>query len=206
MITFTSFIKGLEKEYDCGVYSQLQTDLIGKFLEDNNISYLIAAEKILGFHSKSYKSLPDYAMFRKCFESEIKTQLEFEAVTMYATLERKSNRYNSIAIKGTRFINALDRIGGWMYFCDRTVQEAPFMKEKFIKAYIASEGGDEVKKYSGDLDTADNNMILLGCTREDVLQIENNKTPLQIAADKIGITFNQQEQSELREAAERDSF
>ena len=205
-MTFIDFIKGIEKEYDAGTYSELQTKLIGKFLEDNAISYLTAAEKILGFHSKSYKSLPDYAMFRKCFESEIKTQLEFEAVTLYATLERKSNRYNSIAIKGTKFINALDRIGGWMYFCDRTIEEAPFMKERFIKAYIASESGNEIKKYSGDLDTADNNMILLGCTLEDVLQIENKKSFCEIAVDKIGITFNQQEQSELIESAERDSF
>jgi hypothetical protein len=206
MMTFTNFIKGIEKEYEAGTYSSLQSDLIGKFLKDNNISYLTAAEKILGFHSKSYKSLPDYAMFRKCFESEIKTKLEFEAVTLYSTLERKSDRYSSLAIKGSRFIHALDRIGGWMYFCDRKVDEAPFLKERFIKAYVNSDSGNEVKKYTGDLDTADARMILLGCTHEDVLQIENNKSVFQISVDKIGITFNHQEQAELRESAENDSF
>jgi hypothetical protein len=184
MITFIDLISGIEKEYDYGKYSPLQMELIGKFLSDNKIDYVTAAEKILGYHSKSFKSLPDYAMFKKCFESDAKARDEADAVKAYAMLERKCYPYSSLAIKGTRFITALDRIGGWLYFCNRTKDEAPFLKERFIKAYVSATDGDDIRKYTGELETADKNMIYIGCDKNEFIQLENKNNPLQVLMDK----------------------
>jgi hypothetical protein len=202
-MTFPELISGLEKEYECGKYSQLQMELIGRFLSDNQIDFVSAAEKILGHHSKSYKSLPDYAMFKKCFESDVKARDEAEAVKAYAMLERKSHRYSSLAIKGSRLITALDRIGGWMYFCDRTVDEAPFMKERFIKAFVSASGGDDTKKYSGDLDTADNNMIFIGCDRKEFFELEHKRNPIGIASDSMRIKFDKKDMEFIRAETEQ---
>jgi Domain of unknown function (DUF6475) len=91
--------------------------------------------------------------------------VEVEAAKAYALLEKKSYRYASIAIEDPRISHALQAIGGWINFCDRTTEEAPFMRKGFIAAFKSANEMNlpkEPRKFRGELETADNNMIYIG--------------------------------------------
>lgn len=100
--------------------------------------------------------------------------VDVEAAQAYALLEKKSYRYASIAIEDPRIVHALQSIGGWLYFCDRSTEEAPFIRKSFIAAFkAANEMGlpKEPRKFSGELDNADCNMIYIGNEENIKLQL-----------------------------------
>lgn len=110
-----------------------------------------------------------------------------EAAEAWRQLEIKSNRYRSIAIEDPRISYALDRIGGWITFCDRTVQSEQFIRRDFLQAYaMASEAtlSTVPKVYHGELDRADEHMIYLG--NESAIKtalLEQRSSPVMVAFD-----------------------
>jgi len=146
-------------------YEDYHADMIKSFLDSKGIDYSEAGKRVILNHSKNFRSLPDIALFNKVFETVDKANVEVEAAKAYALLEKKSYRYASIAIEDPRISHALQAIGGWMNFCDRTTEEAPFMRKGFIAAFKCANEMNlpkEPRKFRGELETADNNMIYIG--------------------------------------------
>lgn len=113
---------------------------------------------------------------------------EKAAVEAWRQLAIKSNRYSSIAIEDPRTAYALDRVGGWMTFCDRTVDGEVFMRRDFIAAFKSAKDAmldNRVKTYRGELDNADKHMLYLGNETAIKAAILEQKTePVMVAFDE----------------------
>lgn len=180
-MNFTDMQLLIEKHYSSvtnnETYEPYHSAMIKEFLDSKGIDYAEAGKRVILHHSKNFRSLPDIALFNKVFETVSKASVEVEAAQAYALLERKSYKYASIAIEDPRIVHALQSIGGWLYFCDRSTEESPFMRKSFIAAFKAAHEMRlpvDPRKFSGELDGADKNMIYLGNEENIKLQLTSS--------------------------------
>ena len=127
------------------------TKLMCEFIPTSTVQYPIIS------HMRSYLNTP--------------ANVEAAALSAWNDLCKKANRYRSITITDSKVIYALDMIGGWFAFCDRSCEAEVFMRKDFIKAYKqAKESGAmiEPKIYHGELTDSDDKMLFIGVEVESI--------------------------------------
>lgn len=141
---------------------------------------------IASFVPTATNTFPIVVHFHGYMNTEADTSRE--AAEAWRQLALKSNRYHSIAIEDPKTVYALDRIGGWLTFCDRSHDGEVFMRNEFLKAYAMSKDSmcdNTPKLYHGELDNSDKRLIYLGNEEKIKIAIGNGiNNNVQIGFDK----------------------
>lgn len=98
MNTFNELQVQLETYYGFN-YLDIEFALIVKYLKDHNVEPMEAFERIALHHSKSYKSLPDVAMFREALDSITKSNIEIEASNAWDVVTKKFTDTSRLSLK-----------------------------------------------------------------------------------------------------------
>lgn len=209
MNTFNELQVQLETYYGFN-YVDIEFALIVKYLREHGVEPMEAFERIALHHSKSYKSLPDVAMFREALDSITKSNIEIEASNAWDVVTRKIHRYKSIVFEDPRVTFAFDAIGGISGYCDSEVKFLPLMRNRFIEAFKHannSRGKLPTYAFHAGLDDSDAKMIFVG--NEERIRIEMQKThnpTLSTISSGLRVTFDESEITEMRAEAANDAY
>lgn len=145
MKDFFEYLTGLETYYSnpsdvnpliLKYSNDLEVRIMEKYFSDRGFNdWMNLFQRVIIRHSKKFKTLPDLTVMVECLGSE-KSKVEHKAHSVYSELEHKANPYHTFITDDPACESALQSIGGWYNFCNRSVDEAPFMRKDFINAYI----------------------------------------------------------------------
>lgn len=190
-------------------YSDMEFALIVKYLKERNVPPIVAFEKVTLEHSKSFKCLPDVAMFRKALEAVTASILDVEALRAWEIVTKKVTYYKSIAFEDPRITYAFESIGGIEGYCNRDAKYNKLMRDDFIKAFkSASALADTLptRIFHGCLDDSDSKTIYVG--NEERIRIAVNKSVPSLATISSGlrVTFDDKDMAAIQEQAANDTF
>ena len=209
MTTFNELQIELESYYGFR-YSDMEFALIVKYLKERNVPPIVAFEKVTLELSKSFKCLPDVAMFRKALEAVTASTLDVEALRAWDVVTKKVTYYKSIAFEDPRITYAFESIGGIKGYCNRETKYYKLMRDDFIKAFkSASALADTLPTYAfhGSLDDSDSKMIYVG--NEERIRIAADKAKTQSLAaisSTLRVTFDDKDKAAIQEQAANDTY
>lgn len=103
---------------------------------------------------------------------------ERDANAAYALLERRSHIYKDAVVEDAAVQAGLDSIGGWQEFCQREIDQNPWLRKAFVKAFMqAREAGyqREPKVYRGIADRCE--PVIIGNVERCRLAYQSYRMP-----------------------------
>lgn len=174
-MTLNELQVGLEKYYNCGTYSDIEFALITRYLATNSITPDDAFDKVTSTHSKSYKSLPDVAMFKAALSGLVDASLEFEAVSAFETVRNNIRTTEGVRFKDKRIGYALHAIGGVEGYFARIKNDYTWLMKDFVKAFkLANDKKHDLIdiNFIGLYDFADKTMNYVGYSEKEIADIK----------------------------------
>lgn len=190
MMSYNELQAAIETYYNCGSYANVEYALILKYLMTNNITPDDAFDKVTATHSKSYKSLPDVAMFRTALSSLIDASIEFEAIKAFEIVKNHIRTTEGVRFKDKRIGYALHAVGGVEGYFTRVKNDYSWLLKDFTRAFKqANEKKHDLIDidFIGLYDFADKHMNYIGYTQEEVEGIKDKPALLEDSATSIFI-------------------
>lgn len=208
MTTFNELQIELEKYY-VDRYSDMEFALIVKFLKERNVPPMVAYDKVTLEHSKTYKCLPDVALFRKALESVTSSILDVEALRAWDHVTKHVTYYRSIVFEDPRTTYAFESIGGLEGYCNGDVKYAKLMRSDFVKAFKAASAlKDTLPTYMfhGCLDDSDSKAIYVGDEERIRIAMKSSAPSLSTISSGLRVAFDDADMSAITEEAANDRF
>lgn len=175
MMSYNELQAAIETYYNCGSYTNVEFVLILKYLMTNNIAPDDAFDKVTATHSKSYKSLPDVAMFRNALSSLVDASIEFEAIKAFEIVKKHIRTTEGVRFKDKRIGYALHAIGGVEGYFTRVKNDYSWLLKDFTRAFKqANEKKQDLIDidFIGLYDFADKHMNYIGYTNAEIEDIK----------------------------------